>query len=297
MLEYEELEKQRISIIKKANKLYIPIVLCIITSIFLCVFLGIIFFVFCNGVTIYLISNRMRILKTYNIKYKEEVVRKVVMSKFPDAIYDPLKGFPEDVVNNVGFFNKPDRYFSTDLIKANYEGVEFYISDIQLDRIIRSNNSTHYQTFVKGRFIVIDFVREFNEVVKIFEKKSLGLFNSFGYGLEKIEIESIKFNKKFTIYTSNPQMAFYVLTPQMQEELLDLETRFEGHIYYAFIDGKFYISINDKFDSLELDVYQKITQKHIDNILVQLNLVPFIIKQLKFDSSIKFAGVKTNKTL
>ena len=85
--------------------------------------------------------------------------------------------------------------------------------------------------------MVFDFKREFNQVVKVLETRGLG---ANVRGLEKIDTESINFNEKFDTYTSDSLTAFYVLTPQIQEKLLELETKFKGSIFFAFMNGKFY---------------------------------------------------------
>ena len=130
--------------------------------------------------------------------------------------------------------------------------------------------------------MIFDFKREFNQVVKVAESKYLGLNTR---GLEKVETESVDFNKKFSTYASDPVTAFYVLTPQIQLKLLELETKFKGSIFFAFMKGKFYVAICDNVSILDVNASKKVTQNTLDILVSQLSVPASVINELKLDSA------------
>ena len=216
-------------------------------------------------------------------KFKEEFIVNLVKETYPGCTYNPKMGLDLKELMEPGFFRRPDRYFSEDLLIAEYEGIPFTMVDYTFQDERRTTDSkghtrVTYVTYAKGRHMVFDFKREFNQVVKVLETRGLG---ANVRGLEKIDTESINFNEKFDTYTSDSLTAFYVLTPQIQEKLLELETKFKGSIFFAFMNGKFYLSINDNVDTLDMSLKGEINEQTLDHIRAQLNVPAAVIHELK----------------
>ena len=74
--------------------------------------------------------------------------------------------------------------------------------------------------------------------------------------------------------------AFYVLTPQIQLKLLELESKFKGSIYFAFMHGKLYVAITDGISILDIDASKKISEKTMEVLESQLLLPVAIINEL-----------------
>lgn len=219
-------------------------------------------------------------------KFKEEFIVGLVNDTYPGCTYNPKMGLDLNELLEPGFFKRPDRYFSEDLLLAEYDGIPFVMVDFTLQEEHRTRDSNGhtrvtYVTYAKGRHMMFDFKRGFNQVVKVLETKGLGANTR---GLEKIDTESIDFNKKFECYTSNPLTAFYVLTPQIQEKLLELETKFKGSIFFAFMKGKFYLTINDNVNTLEMNLKGEVNRESLAVIESQLNVPAAIIHELKLNS-------------
>lgn len=84
--------------------------------------------------------------------------------------------------------------------------------------------------------------------------------------MKKVEMENILFNRKFDVYTTNEQMAYYLLTPQFMEYLLNLDVRretafrFSGNHIVLFRNG-----INGIFEadmSQPLDIQYEIGKSY-----------------------------------
>ena len=215
-------------------------------------------------------------------EFKQKFVVNLVKEVYPDSVYNPKGGLSISQMLEPGLLSRPDRHYTEDYLKATYDGVPFEMCDFTFQERHTTTDSkghtrTYYVTYAQGRFMIFDFKREFNQVLKVVENSYLGLTSR---GLEKVETESIDFNKKFKTYTSNPLTAFYVLTPQIQLKLMELESKFKGSIYFAYMKGKMYVVIADGVSILDVNASKQISLDTLKVLESQLNLPAAIIKEL-----------------
>ena len=280
----EAFEAYRQEVCKKANTyLIIGIVLCVLGVALMSVleFLIILLFI---GIVLICINSSMK--SKLSKKFKNEFIISYVKEMYPDSTYDPYVGISVDRILEPGFFKRPDRWHLEDYLKASYDGVPFEMSDFTFEERhvttdSKGNTRTTYVTYAKGRFMIFDFKRDFNQVLKVTETAYLGLNT---HGLEKIETESVDFNKKFKTYTSNPLTAFYVLTPQIQLKLLELESKFKGSIFFGYMKGKLFVAITDGVSILDINASKKISENTMAILESQLILPASIINELGLSS-------------
>ncbi|MDX9691599.1 MAG: DUF3137 domain-containing protein, partial [Acholeplasmataceae bacterium] len=168
-----------------------------------------------------------------------------------------------------------------------YKNIHFELSDVELEQRSQStdskgNTTTSYQTYFKGRWYIFTFERIFNEVLKIIEGKGYQMSKK---DLEKVETESMEFNKKFTVYASSQNYAFYHITPIMIEKLLSLEKMHRGSILYCFKHNELHIGVNDRKDYLELSIKKPVNEKAIIDFEQDIDLISAIIDVLDLDSN------------
>lgn len=236
----------------------------------------------------YYLYKAMKIKEEFNRSFKKEFVLSLVNQTFEDASYDPKGGLSQHQINQMGMVRKPDRFHSEDLITGKYKNVRFQVSDIKMEERVQTRDSKgnvryHYQTYFKGRWLIYKFSKNFNQTIKIQEGRFLNTMNT--RGLEKIEVESIAFSKKFMMYTSDRQHVFYVLTPQIIERLMQLEQMHKGTIMYVFKDDELHVGINDNTDYLEVKFSKPITDAVAETFKSQVSIIAAIINELKLDSN------------
>lgn len=219
-------------------------------------------------------------------EFKQRFVPGLVKSMYPDSTYIPSSGLSKEAVLYPGFFKRPDRYFSEDYIKASHNGISFEMSDFEMqERHVHHNSkggtTVTYVTYAKGRFLIFDYARDFKQILKVVDSSLPWGATS---GLEKIDTESIEFNKKFNTYTSDPLTAFYILTPQIQFNLLELESKFNGSIYFAYVSGRLYVAICDHVSILDINASKKISMDTINLLNAQLSVPKWFISKLELDS-------------
>lgn len=220
--------------------------------------------------------------KPFKKSFKERVIRTLLESYYDELIYEPSIGIPIDKILSTQLVKKPDRYHLEDYISASYKKVKFQVSDIKLEerQVYRdSKGRTHvrYVTYFKGRWFIFKFERQFKDSLRVVEKGLLNYMTSLN-GLEKVETESIEFNKKFSVQSTDKAHAFYIITPKMIENIMALEQGFRGHISFLWRNNELHIAVNDSVNTLEPKISQPLTDEGIKFYLPDIIIMKEIIE-------------------
>ncbi len=283
----EEFELYRRKVCKKANIFLMVGIILIIVGMYVVASTELTFFVLAVIAGFIFIGLSITSKKNLSKEFKEKFVFDLVREIYPDSHYEPKSGIPLNELMEPGLFKYPDRYFLEDYLSSSYDGVGFKMCDFDFQEKHVTTDSkgrtqVSYVTYAKGRFMIFDFKRDFNQVLKVAENAYLGLNTR---GLEKVETESIDFNKKFKTFSSDPLTAFYVLTPQIQLKLLELETKFKGSIFFAYMRGKLYVAITDGVSILDINASKKLSLNTLELLKSQLILPASIINELGLSDS------------
>lgn len=185
-------------------------------------------------------------------KYQKSVLSSV-QEAVENALYTDIKRnskgcLPLEQILRPGFYAKPDRYIGSNYVSAAYNGISFEYADFDLQRReehrdSKGNVTVSYVSYASGRMFRFFFERNFEKDLMIVEKTFLSTPKD--KGLEKIETEFLEFNKKFAVYSSDDQFVFYILTPQVQEKILELEKMNggKGQFYYRLMNNQIYVSL------------------------------------------------------
>lgn len=233
------------------------------------------------------VSKANKIKKNFENTIKEKLVNKVINEHYENASFIANGKININKINNVGLVKQPDRYNGEDLIKGEYKGIKFEVSDVVLtERQVRSNGKSTYYVYVdyfKGRWYVFNFPVNLKQTIKIVESNSFTKTR----GLKKYETEMIEFNKKFSIYSSDEHFFYYVMNPYLIERLLILEQEHRGKIYYCFHNDELHIGVNDNSNSLSIDFKKPINEITLTQFIDDIVLIKTIIDELRLDD-IKF---------
>ncbi len=220
--------------------------------------------------------------KKWKKVFHEQIMPKFLENAYPGSKFYPSKGYSQDEFMKPRFFQRPDRYTCNHLLEATYGQTSFSMMDYQLERIsVDKDGNVYYSTYAKGRYFDFSFPREFKGEVRVIEKS--GIFDFTFTKLQKVELESVAFNKKFKTHATDQLTAFYVLTPQVQEKMLELESLFRGKVYYAFIGKHLYIAVNDSRSSFNLSLMKKLNIDRISGVMKDISIPKDFIEALKLN--------------
>jgi UPF0716 family protein affecting phage T7 exclusion len=233
-------------------------------------------------------SQFMKVKKRFKIEFLVDIIKQAM----PDAVYQPEAGLSPQEVYQTEFLKRADRFHSEDLMYGTIEDVAFRASDVKLEErhVQHTKNGTrvYYVAYFLGRVFHFTFNKEFEGYLQVLESGS-PLVNR---GFKKVELESVDFNKKFRTFSSSDLSAFYVLTPDIMERIMDLEKSHPGRIGFSFNAESLYIAINNNKDTFELKMFKPVDDQMVDEFRKDLDAVRQIVLLLKLNSKIFKSSTK-----
>ena len=238
-------------------------------------------------------------LKTFIGQY---LVKDVIAEKIDIIEYSPNPNTDSDLIKKCTILPHYDKINCSDYINGTYNGVELTYCDLTLEQEYQDTDddghtSTHYKTVFQGHLINLSLKQKIDGFVKIKErrnsKKEKGFFSNVLSGAadvlgiktkdESIEVENETFNNKFEIKTNNQQMAFYILTPQFMEKIVNADELAHGYTNIEFRGKNAFITINNGHDSFEITknvISKKTLEKKRQQMRNELNCVLTIIDEI-----------------
>jgi len=232
----------------------------------------------------------------YTLWYKDYFVVKSLDKTFESVVYTPEKGLDEEIIANTYMMDMGDDYYSNDFIQAKYKNVFFTQADVHItreetDTDSDGNTTTHDVTIFMGKWMIFDFNKKFKANIQVADKwfGNNCLYRRKGEEkFKKVEMESEAFNKKFLVYTQLEHDAFYVLTPQMIDKIMNLSTICNGRLMFCFIDDKLHIAINSYKDSFEpKSMFKKLDENAVlADIQNEIKEITMFIDELSHNSDL-----------
>ena len=208
---------------------------------------------------------------------------------FQDAIpgirYSPNQGLDPYTVYETDFLTRADRFTSEDFLAGDVDGVNFISSDVKLEerhvQHTKNGTRTYYVTYFLGRVFKFDFNKEFVGDLHVLEA---GRPKSSGFN--KVQLESVDFNKKFKTFAQEDITAFYVLTPPIIEAITAIERRHPGRIGISFRGDHMYVAINNNKDTFELQMFRNIDDSMVQEFVDDLLVIKEFIITLKLNNNL-----------
>lgn len=119
-----------------------------------------------------------------------------------------------------------------------FEFFEAHLEDKRTSTDSEGRTRTEWVTVFRGQVWVFQAPKTFLGTTKV--TRDSGIFNALG-GLgskfSRIKLEDPEFEKKFEVYGTDQVEARYMLTPDVMQAILDLETAFKGGRLRCAFDG------------------------------------------------------------
>ncbi|MEA4832184.1 MAG: DUF3137 domain-containing protein [Oscillospiraceae bacterium] len=234
--------------------------------------------------------------------HSEKIVRSALSEVFNDLIYDKKRYIDGNTIENCRIMPFGwDKMQGSDYVSGKYKDISFVQSDISLIHVSTTTDAqghthTTEETRFKGRYAIFDFNKQFATDLIVRENGFGGtLFSSIGRAFsfdnkQKVEMESVEFNKKFEVYAADPHNAFYILTPQLMERIQKSESENKGRIYLCFTQGKLHVAVDNREDAFEMNIVSnesisEMRQKAFSDIATFTELVDTILSPSGSDTS------------
>ena len=232
--------------------------------------------------------------------YKETFMKGILEEYFEDVDYRWETGISRQQFFDTGIFEeyKISSYHSEDYLSGVYKGISFKQADVEFTRRETTGDHPKDVTVFSGRLFEFDDSFKQVQSVKVVPEIEVKAANRFQIERQDIvKMENMEFNKVFAVASASPQEAFYVLTPQVMERLMDIHNRYKKSelddgsrnnieglyrtIAFHFKQDKLYVVIDhmDSFDSNFLKEIDYPTEK--EKIRKHIQVIIDVIEMLK----------------
>lgn len=182
------------------------------------------------------LENKLGEYKTsFYTEYRRSIAEPVLRNCFESYRYLPEQGFSSKELKDFQLFTVVDRVHTEDYIEGDYKNVGYRQSDVIIEHYMEDT----YRTIFSGRLAIYDFKKNLTGQIAIIEK---GYSGASLTGMQKVQMENMAFNQRFNVYATNAHVAFYLLTPQFMEYIMELNTR--GELYLRFSANKVFLLRN-----------------------------------------------------
>ena len=214
--------------------------------------------------------------------YKETFVRHMLNQHFQDVYYNWEQGMDQMLIKASGVCRLGNRYHTEDYLNAVYHGIRFQQADVTIQYHTSNGKNSHTTTYFQGRMFCFEYPAKQSLAVQVFTKNFLYAGDPGGQrGLRKLQMESVGFNKDFTVRAQSDHDAFYILTPQMMERLGALKNKY-GNVTLVFDRGYLMVGLNTRMDSFDADLKKPIDyQKEVVRMRNDVAVIEELIQLLK----------------
>ena len=209
--------------------------------------------------------------RNYNKLFKEKVIKTFVKEYSSSLEYLSNKGISELSYIN-GEFEKPDRFFSEDLIIGTLEdGNKIAMAEVESEIESRDEEgNVEYTTIFYGLFAEIKLDKTILANIKI-RKNTFELIKP----KDKVEMDSSEFEKIFNVYGTNQIITMQLLTSDVMQMLIDFKEQNKFTLEITIKENNMYIRF-DTGEVFEANMLKKALD--YDTLLKYYNIINFTLE-------------------
>ena len=290
-----KIENERKQIISKFLKVNIISLVCIVIGTII-IFVSKLFsknhevnleflLFYIGAFVIFIITSTM-----YNKKYstfvKLNLENKIIESLYNENCYtcSDRNGISFKDMNFCNIFKQPDEFNVSQTIYSKYKDIDFcstnYVFTIINEYRDSKGNRRETRTNYPGRYLAFKIPKNFDFGLSVIEKSNHSRVVNKTLFKEKIEFESIGFNKKFNITTTDKHKTFFVIRPREIINIIEFDKTFNSHLSIVFSKNKIMLLMADYNDKISYSLFSKMSDKTIDRIIRYYSLPHKIIDDL-----------------
>lgn len=244
------------------------------------------------AIIVYCVYSKKRV-KEYKDYYKNVFVRQMIQNVIPGAVYEPMQGFPRQLISGTGLMQMGNVYHSEDYIKGVYNGVAFERADMLIqNETTDSEGNTSTTTYLRGRWMIFESNKTFSADLQIIQKgfgyanKRKGWFTKKENRRHEIQTEDESFNKQFQCLCQDEVEAFYLLTPGVMQAMMRLAAAMDGKVMVGFVDNLIHVAVNSSKNSLEPPLTRSFKNSDFDDVTREIYAITSFVENLNLDRKI-----------
>lgn len=208
---------------------------------------------------------------SYSLQLIQEVIFSVYSSK---ASYQPYGGYSSKFLQELKAFPVRSLH-QEDMIAGSFHDVPCRMCDVHSFHTESTGKSSTTVTDFLGTVLILKMNKAVNNELRIISRKARKNAD--------ILFEGEEFNQNYSVFSNDREEAFYIITPQMQEALLDLKRYISGNITLILRGDQLIVvasGITTNINSLKLNMG---TSDNINTILNEILPMAYMIETLNLD--------------
>lgn len=199
--------------------------------------------------------------------FKQAYVLQMVQEAggFEDLRYDPKGGLPYSEIydSRVVACGEQKYYQSEDLLTGIFRGLPFAYCDVAAKYLRYRQKKAELETIFQGqvmRFSLPEGAKWSFGHLQIFEKEFLSDLKGRTAPC-RVQTEYEAFNRRFQVFAADEHNAFYLLTPQMLEQIVRFADVADCQIALTFVGASLYVAVNRPHSIFNASVTEPIAQQ------------------------------------
>lgn len=202
-----------------------------------------------------MVSPTFRQLKSM---FQENLIRNYLRALLQDSQFMPnhhhsLETYYESMLYPVNV----DRESGANYVEGVFDktALSFSYMHTEYKRVTQSKHGTKttWHTIFQGVFMCADSNKHFAGRTLVLPDTAEKYLGGFGKWLQRkagnpvgqmVYMENRKFEKEFAVYSTDPVEARYLITPKIQEEIVNMKNILKTGFRLSFINGNIFIAIN-----------------------------------------------------
>ncbi|RKZ92916.1 MAG: hypothetical protein DRR19_02845 [Candidatus Parabeggiatoa sp. nov. 1] len=220
-----------------------------------------------------------RTISPYKLNFKKEIVGRLVTLVDENLAYDPEKKIPLWEFRTSQLFDRDtiDRWTGEDYVEGTINKIRVKFSEVEAEEYHYdyddygyddNGSGGYYETIFEGLFFVFNFNLSFQGVTLVLPDVAERYFGGFGKWLQSVgskitskklvHLDDPEVEREFVVYSDNPIMARYVLSPRFMRRFLAFRRRLQKQVFLSFVDGRLYMAIFVNKDLFEPPVFKTV---------------------------------------
>lgn len=155
------------------------------------------------------------------------------------------------------FSSRTDIFSSEDEVRGQFNEVSFALHEVRAARREQRGKNRTTIVYFQGTIVVAEFNKHFHgHTTVVPQAEHFGLLGESDErrGRERVSMQDAEFEKAYTVYSTDPQQAHYLLTPKMLQLIMDTRTRLGSKLRLAFRDNMLFVAVPSTRNRFEVSL-------------------------------------------
>lgn len=230
-------------------------------------------------------------------KFKDEVIEEVFKALIPDCKYSPEAKVSNSPVDDSRLISKNyNRFNGEDYVKGKIGDMDVEFSELHLRKVTGSGKNKKDVKIFKGLFFHFTLNRSLghntmirHDVGEALFGRNIGRFfqkTAAPEGYELVQLESVEFEKKYSVYSDDQIKARVLLTPTVMAGLTSFKKKYKRELEVSIRANKLYVAISSANDHFEPKYFGEVVSlKEIREIYDLILLIHDLQEELELDQA------------